>query len=51
LDKAIALLNKAKDAGYFTPSRIAHIKQDGDFNSIRQNAKFVQFMSQLEAKK
>jgi hypothetical protein len=51
LDQAIALLNKAKDADYFTPPRVAQIRKDSDFNGIRQNAKFVQFMSQLEAKK
>jgi hypothetical protein len=51
LDQAIALLKKAKEAGYFTPPRSAHIKQDGDFSCIRQNPKFVQFMSELETKK
>jgi tetratricopeptide (TPR) repeat protein len=51
VEKALALLTKAKSGDNFSPQRIAHIKQDADFNGIRQHPKFVQFMAELEAKK
>jgi hypothetical protein len=51
VEQAIALLTKSKAGGYFTPERIAHMKQDKDFGGIRQHPKFVQFAAELEVKK
>ena len=50
IDKSLALLTKAKAAGYFDAKKIAHIKQDSDFNGIRTHAKFVAFIAELEKK-
>jgi len=51
VDKVIGLLIKAKAGGYFTPPRIAYIKQDSTFDAIRKHSKFAQFMAELESKK
>jgi tetratricopeptide (TPR) repeat protein len=50
VEKSIALLNKVKAGGDFDAKKIAHIKQDADFNGIRQHPKFVAFMAELEKK-
>jgi hypothetical protein len=43
-------LEKAKAGGYFTAPRIEHIKQDTDFDGIRQHPKFAAFVQTLSAK-
>jgi len=48
VDKSLALLAKAKDGGYFDAKTIAKLKQNSDFNSIRQHPKYVAFMKELE---
>ena len=48
IDKAVALLAKAKAGGYFNPKEIAHLKQDSDFAVIRTHPKFVSFVAELE---
>jgi tetratricopeptide (TPR) repeat protein len=50
VEKALALLEKAKAGGYFTAPRIEHIKQDTDFDGIRQHPKFAAFVQTLSAK-
>jgi len=51
VDRAVALLTKAKADGFFTPALIAAMKEDKDLDGIRHHPKFVQFMAELEAMK
>jgi hypothetical protein len=48
VDQSNALLQQAHSGGHFTAQNIAHIKQDTDFNGIRQHPKFVAFMKELD---
>jgi tetratricopeptide (TPR) repeat protein len=50
VEKSLALLEKAKAGGYFTAPRIAHIKQDTDFDGIRKHPRFAAFVAGLEKK-
>ena len=45
---SLALLRKAKAAGYFDKEHIAHIQRDTDFDGIRTHPRFVEFMAELE---
>ena len=48
LDRSLALLRLAKSGGYFDAAKIAHIKQDRDFQGVRTHPKFVAFVKELE---
>jgi hypothetical protein len=48
VDKALALLTKAKAAGYFQdPKRVEHFRKDGDFGGVRTHPAFVKFLAEL----
>jgi eukaryotic-like serine/threonine-protein kinase len=51
VSQALTWLEKAKANGFFTPQRIADMKQDADFSVIRQHQKFKQFEEHLDDKK
>jgi tetratricopeptide (TPR) repeat protein len=46
---AVAVLGKAKTAGLFKdPSRLAHMKQDADLDSVRRSAEYRRLVAELE---
>lgn len=48
VDEVIELLTRAKAGGYFTPQRIDHLRQNADFDGIRQHPGFVRSTAELD---
>jgi len=48
LDRSLALLRLAKSGGFFDAAKIAHIKQDSDFDGIRTHPKFAAFLNSFD---
>ena len=49
-DLAMGWLRKAVDAGWNTPERVAHMKQDADLDALRGREDFQALLAELEAK-
>ncbi len=48
VDKALALLNKARATGYFKDAkRVEHFNQDADFAGVRDHPAFAKFAAEL----